>query len=351
MGRKSLKAADIKGMSQHRWHMIFSALAPSLMPAVKSIGKHVSCPVHGGSDGFRLFDDHRQRDGMGVCNTCTGGVLDGVGLLEWINGWSFRETLEAIDNFLNDEQLFFMQLKPTPPPKKTEETDYTKIKKRLDAQLKYASQKPKQAHSNYFINRGIQGASDFSSMSICYNNKIFIGKDISCPAIIALLTKADGELVGAHRILLTKDGNKLTELPNGEKIKPKRLEKIKETLKGGAIRFGDQTSPLLAVGEGLETMLAVRLMYKEKKPCKRVSFAATCTAALLENIEIPDHVEKLIIFADKDKSGAGKYSAEKLKERCEGKCKVTITYPELDIQEGQKGVDFLDAYAQRVDAP
>lgn len=41
-------------------------------------------------------------NGSGVCNTC-GNFRDGFALLEWVNDWSFRETLEAVAKVLDME--------------------------------------------------------------------------------------------------------------------------------------------------------------------------------------------------------------------------------------------------------
>lgn len=49
------------------------------------------CPVHGGKDGFRLFEDYREA-GLCVCNRC-GNFRDGFTALQWLHGWSFAYTL------------------------------------------------------------------------------------------------------------------------------------------------------------------------------------------------------------------------------------------------------------------
>jgi phage/plasmid primase-like uncharacterized protein len=83
-----LDAKEIKAAADGKWDSILSALAPSLAEALQKLGKHVACPVHGGTDGFRLFKDVAQTGG-GICNTC-GAHRDGLALLSWVNGWSFR---------------------------------------------------------------------------------------------------------------------------------------------------------------------------------------------------------------------------------------------------------------------
>lgn len=51
-----LNIEEIRPLAKGHWDYIFSALAPQLSVAMEQPGKHVPCPVHGGKDGFRLFD-------------------------------------------------------------------------------------------------------------------------------------------------------------------------------------------------------------------------------------------------------------------------------------------------------
>ena len=51
----SFTAGQIKAAARGRWDVVFSVLAPSLKAAMRAGRKqHVSCPKHGGTDGFRL---------------------------------------------------------------------------------------------------------------------------------------------------------------------------------------------------------------------------------------------------------------------------------------------------------
>ena len=59
----------VKEAAKGHWREIFGALAPQLNEAVDRAPNHVSCPVHGGTDGFRLFP-HWEETGAGICNTC-----------------------------------------------------------------------------------------------------------------------------------------------------------------------------------------------------------------------------------------------------------------------------------------
>ncbi|MBZ3672428.1 hypothetical protein JT305_10370 [Salmonella enterica subsp. enterica serovar Senftenberg] len=79
-----------------------AALAPHLEPALRKHGRHVSCPIHGGKDGFRLFKDAHLTGG-GVCNTC-GANHDGFELLMWLNNWDFKQCLSEVGDYLGVEK-------------------------------------------------------------------------------------------------------------------------------------------------------------------------------------------------------------------------------------------------------
>ena len=89
---------SLKAQAVGRWLAIISHLAPQLSQACQSPGRHMKCPCHGEQDGFRLFEDASETGG-GYCNL-TGSKADGLALLQWTNGWSFIETLEAVADYL-----------------------------------------------------------------------------------------------------------------------------------------------------------------------------------------------------------------------------------------------------------
>jgi hypothetical protein len=106
---------------------------------------------------------------------------------------------------------------------------------------------------------------------------------------------------------------------------------------------------VLHVGEGVETMLAVARMKKT------LSVVACCTAPLLGGFELPVNnegkvwIERLVIWADKDRADkkgriAGIEAAEKLAERYKHQCQVEIRLPPIEIEQRKKSVDWLDFY-------
>lgn len=345
---KQIDMNRLKDRARHRWLGIFQALAPTLSEAAQKVGKHVPCPVHGGHDGFRLFGqaDRGYSDGLGICNTCQAfskdgrrTALDGFGLLSWANGWSFRESLEAVDNYLSDNSQVLNNIIQSVEKQSAPKTNRNKSgkAKAVYAQMANSRIEPSKTHIAYLKKRGIEGAANIKSESILFSDGIIYKNGFKAPAILGKFTNIQNEVLGLHQIYLTPDGDKLNQLPNGDPCECKRFLRKSDTLKGGAIRFGN-AGRVLAVGEGLETMLAVALAFNSR------SIAAACTASLLSQVEVPEHVEKLVIYADKDRSGEGGRAANALFEREKRRRVVEIRNPRPKIPVNSKGIDWLDIY-------
>ncbi|MCX2972940.1 hypothetical protein EYC87_04980 [Halieaceae bacterium IMCC8485] len=87
------------GHSQYNglWPDIISRLAPELRAAVQSRPRHVLCPVHGGKDGLRCFNDFDETGGM-ICNTC-GAFPNGYLVLAWTLDIPIQEAVQLVRNF------------------------------------------------------------------------------------------------------------------------------------------------------------------------------------------------------------------------------------------------------------
>ncbi len=120
MNKSLIEARVVRERTAGRWIDLLAALTPALGPALSRPGRHVPCPVHGGTDGFRLFRDVDDTGG-GVCNTC-GTFPDGFALLMWVNRWSFPETLQAVAHELGmtEDRVSESRRVHTPRPRSTE---------------------------------------------------------------------------------------------------------------------------------------------------------------------------------------------------------------------------------------
>jgi putative DNA primase/helicase len=109
------------------------------------------------------------------------------------------------------------------------------------------------------------------------------------PAMIAAVQNSQGSVVSLHRTYLTNDGQK-ANVPS-----PKKLMPTPTTTKGTAVRL-DIPRETLAVTEGIETALAVRLS-------AGVPVWAAISARGMETLVVPDSVHLVIICADHDLHG------------------------------------------------
>ena len=350
----------IKHQARDRWFDILPVLSPALSDAVSNAGNHVACPVHENSvDGFRLFADGGN-DGMGICNTCHAGKkpVDGIGLLMWVNDWTMYQALKAVGDLLNDGAV---SIQPASRARCASRAQPAKPKPHAGVKylLDTSSRKPNNAALLYYGNRGLVGAENFVCQSIQYHDGAHVyvsgqklhdatGAAVKYPCIIGRASSSKGWHDGIHQIFITKSGmnahSEIIEIAKKSGLSDEMVNRIARkpqlgSLSGGAVRFGS-AGAVLGVGEGVETMLAVREMTGSD------SLAACGTTALLTSVDIPPQVEKLIIYADHDRNCAGLNAAEALKARVLSEksnvTKVAILLPDMPVPADKKGVDWLD---------
>lgn len=113
------------------------------------------------------------------------------------------------------------------------------------------------------------------------------------PAMIAAVTDLDGKLTGVHRTWLDPDGFGEATLGKAPIDTPRRAM---GSLLGHAVRFG-ATDKVLAVGEGIETMLSLRCALPA------MPMAAALSANHLAALLLPLTLRRLYIARDADASG------------------------------------------------
>ena len=342
---RKIDVASLKNVARGRWPSILAALAGApLAEPLAHPGQHVVCPVHGGKDGFRLFTDVAETGGA-ICNSC-GKFGDGFALLGWLNHWTFPETLRAVAEYLGmapDEAGAPRIENRTPPP--TFALDPEKVRLELaEAERRRAAiartwVEAKQLGYKDPVDRYLSGRwIDLSGRHIPYDvlryhpglytkeNGQLAGP---FPAMVARIDGPDGKPVGLHRTFLTPDGQK-APLASAKKL---MASPIPGATRGGAVRLYP-AGPILAVAEGIETALAIRVSY-----CLQVW--ATVSAGGMEAVVIPACVKEVVICADNDESGRGQEAAHKLAQRMfeEGR-KVRLAIPTVT---GQDWADRLAA--------
>ena len=152
----------------------------------------------------------------------------------------------------------------------------------------------------YLRNRGI---SRFGS-ALAWHDSVYY-RDVSttslasAPALLAKIADGSGNLTGVARTWLDIGRGAVADI-----IDPKR---VMGQLMGHAVRFGNPSSSLLAVGEGIETVLSVG------SALPKLSLVACLSATHLGLFEVPDAVRELWILKDNDAAGAR--AAAHLRER------------------------------------
>jgi hypothetical protein len=110
---------------------------------------------------------------------------------------------------------------------------------------------------------------------------------IYVPGIVAAVRNANGTLVAIHRTFLKPDGSGKADLdPQKAALGP---------VSGGVVALAP-LAEVLALGEGIETMLSVM-------QATEIACWATLGAANLPNIKLPAQVRRAIIVADADPAG------------------------------------------------
>lgn len=329
--------AELKELAKGKWADILEDLAPkkALAEAYAANGFHVSCPVHGGSDGFRLFTDFNETGGA-VCNTCR-AKPDGFRTLAWLlekehGSYAFKEATRQIADWLNVDhserkkvERQPLEFKPLVDPDKA----FAKI-----SEVWKASKELKGSPAEkYLLSRGIYLENLPKTLRSHPGLRYWDAKakkDLGVfPCLLAPIRDKDNKIISIHRIFLTPEGLK-APVPDAKKMMAMCGE-----MRGTAIKLFP-AGEVLGVAEGIETALAAYAV-------SRMPVWSCVTAPLLEIVDIPDNVKTVVIWADKDKSNRGTEAADKLADRLEklGKT-VYICMPVQPIAEGQKGIDWLD---------
>ena len=334
-----MEAKEVKAAAHGRWGGILSALAPQLQPALDRVGHHVSCPVHGGKDGYRVFNDVDDSGG-GVCNTC-GVHPDGFATLMWVSGMDFKEALKSVAEYLRVGIIARPFGGRTISRQTRKGDDDEKSRQALNRvwnesiALSHSDAEPARL---YLARRGIsirQPETLRLHPSLAYfEDRKEIG---TFPAMLAMVQGHGGNAITIHRTYLTADGYKApVESPRKLMRYPSQRK-----LAGGVIRLVE-AGAVLAVAEGLETALAVMEGTKMPVWC-------AVNAYLLEHFYPPPGVSQILVFADKDRPSAqhprghGQESARRLVQRLwERGIKASAIVPAGEIPAGQRSLDWLD---------
>ena len=159
------------------------------------------------------------------------------------------------------------------------------------------------------------------------------------PTLLAAVTDPAGTVMGVHRTYLDP-GLDPARLGKAPVVSPRRSL---GQLAGNGARLRSRDSPVLLVGEGLETVLSLMPLFPD------ADAVAALSAAHLAMLALPPALATLLVARDND--AAGRNAAERLRERAEAAgLAATVLRPRL--------IDFNadlrrwghDALAERVRA-
>jgi phage/plasmid primase-like uncharacterized protein len=324
--------------------MILSeVIGPSIKPAIKAAPGHAPCPVYADTkDSFHLYNDWKQTGG-GFSNREARGFADGFALISWALDISDVEALNKVAEVLRWQPN--LQTQSVTPrriePDKPAEPDqkilnkmaeiWGKSRPLTDVQCSLAWQ--------YYLNRGLQLHDVPNNLRFTHSHPFWerdgngkMQRLGNFPAIIARVTDAGGHGVNIHRTYLDPATGNKANVPDAKKLMKAAMPGMS---KGCAVHLYP-AGEVLAVTEGIETALAVRIL-------TGLPVWATVNAANMQELKLPPTVRSLLIFADLDRNGAGERAGNELGQRfrSEGKQAHLLT-PPMSIPDDAKGVDWLD---------
>jgi len=280
-------------------------------------GKHCGCPLNGcgGKDRFR-FDD-KWGCGNYICNQC--GAGNGFDIIKDLFKCEFPEAAQRVEGFLNGSGK-------RQPVRKKEPEELNRDKKAgnyIESLLKMSKPLgPGDPVCEYLKGRGLNGA---PPTLLCAPKLWDTGTKKAYPGMVAKIHSPTGEVIALHR----------TFLENGKKAEidaPRKITTPITTINGGAIRLWPADETVLAVAEGIETALAVRVMFPDSIPVW-----AVLNANGMKTFQPPEEIKSVGIYADNDKNGIGQLAAFNLMARLikEG-ISATVYIPKMP------GHDWLD---------
>jgi len=334
---------DVKRLACGRWDEVFMRLVPQIAPALERPGRHVTCPFHGGKDDFRVARNYLDN---GKC-FCTCGTWDGFSMVMFANNWDFPTAVNAIADVLGGIDVRVSDharrvKSPTVHDQRQRDAFVRETMKRWWKQTLPLDHPDAAPARRYFKSRKL-GQVVMPLDDIGYHPALeyrdadskVIGQ---YPALIAIVRNVEGKTVTVHRTWLSPDGNGKAPVDSPRKQFSSAGDK---PVTGSAIRLDKEIAPVLHVAEGLETALAVRAIVDGTAPV-----FSTLNKGLMQRLDVPEPVQCVVIWADRDHSGGGEQAAHALTERLHQQGKQAIVMlPPYRIPEGKRSIDWNDVVA------
>jgi len=336
---------DVKRLVRGRWDEVFLRLVPQIAPALERPGRHVTCPFHGGKDDFRVARDYLDN---GKC-FCTCGTWDGFGMVMFANHWDFPTAVNAIADVLGGINMRVSDQarrvkSPTVHDQRQRDVFVRETMRKWWKQTLPLDHPDAAPARRYFKSRKL-GQVVMPLDDVGYHPALeyrdadgkIIGK---YPALIAIVRNVEGKTVTVHRTWLSPDGHGKAPVDSPRKQFSSAGDK---PVTGSAIRLDKEIAPVLHVAEGLETALAVRAIVDGTAPVW-----SALNKGLMQRLDIPEPVQCVVIWADRDQSDGGETAAQALCERlCHQGKQAIVMLPPFRIPDGKRSVDWNDVVAMR----
>ena len=332
-------ADSIREAARGRWPEILAGAGLDRAYLKKA---HGPCPFCGGRDRWR-FDD---RDGSGTafCSQCLPGG-DGFSVLARHLGLGVRrdfgKLLEVVAGFLGISSTTPASTKRRRPPPQRKPRENPQARDRLQTtwgQSVALTEPQAEPARRYLVHRGLADLRNDLPDSRALRFHVGLpywhgGKAIGLfSTLLAEVARVDGTPATIHRTYLCADGHK-ADVPGS--VKKLMTPAIEGGTRGGAVRLYPSGADL-AVAEGLETALAVRI-------ATGLPVWSAISASGMAGLKLPAEVARVQIWADLDRSGVGQQAAEALAIRLvRVGVSVKVIIPPGPVPEGQKSLDWLD---------
>ena len=330
----------VKRQAHGRWDEILAVcgVAETILR-----GRNGPCPLCGGTDRFQYTDKYGE--GNYHCRHC--GAGGGLKLLQAVRGVEFHAVLEEVERCVGALPLAPARTRRAAPAERM-----GRLAQRLWDEARPVApgdEVDRYLQSRRLVPSGPTGPANPASPdsaacpaalrlhpALGFYERDAAGRNrlvANHPAMLAAITSPDGRLVSLHR----------TYLPGGAKLAGGDVRKVLcAGIQGAAVRL-DAATEELAVCEGIETGLAVRLA--TGKPVW-----AALSAGNLEKIVLPETVRRVCIYADNDagREFTGQCAAYLLARRLkreqpdEALRQVSVFVPR------QAGADWADVWLHRL---
>jgi putative DNA primase/helicase len=301
---------SIKERARGQWHTILPALGVDRRFLNRKNGP---CPMCGGKDRWRFTD--MEGKGTWWCNRCKGGA--GIALALKFTGLPFKEAAREIERIIGTASVAPISIK---------RPDQQKNRAALNQLWRNGTVvRPNDPVDRWLQNRGV-GPQEYPT-SLRFGPSVrHSGPPATWwPAMIAMVSDANGKPATLHKTSITADGTKAPV----EKV---RMFCPGKRPCGGAVRL-TPIAPILGVAEGIETALAASKLFGTPT-------WAALDATGVEKFDPPAGVDRLVIFGDQDVHGIGQRAAYTLASRLSGRIEIDVKIPD------EPGTDWNDIVMQ-----